>query len=109
MELSESESKLFWPVYNDYVAALRKINDRNVKLITSYAAAYENLTDSQATAFMKESMDIDSAHTKLKQEWMPKFGEVLSPKMVARFFQIENKLDAVIKFELAAEIPLVMK
>ena len=109
MELSESESKLFWPVYNEYVAALRKINDRNVKLITSFAAAYENLTDSQATAFLNESMDIDMEYVKLKQTWVPKFGKVMSPKMVARFFQTENKLDAIIDYELAAEIPLVRK
>jgi hypothetical protein len=107
MQLSEGESRGFWPVYNEYVTALRKVNDRRVKLITSYAAAYENLTDSQAKAFLKESMDIEMERMKLRENWVAKFGEVLSPKMVARFFQIENKIDAIINYELAAEIPLV--
>jgi hypothetical protein len=107
MQLTEGESRGFWPVYNDYVQELRKVNDRRVNLITSYAAAYETLTDTQAKAFLKESMDIEKARMALRESWVPKFSEVLSAKMVARFFQIENKLDAIINFELAAEIPLV--
>ena len=33
--------------------------------------------------------------------------EILPPENVMRFFQEENKLDAIINFELAGGIPLV--
>jgi hypothetical protein len=107
MQLTEGESRAFWPVYNEYVQELRKVNDRRVRLITDYATTYENLTEMQAKAFLKEAVEIEKAYAALKESWIPKFAEVLTPKMTARFFQIENKLDAIIEYELAAEIPLV--
>ena len=76
-------------------------------MLQSYAYAYENLTEIQAEAFLKESMEIQKAQLELRQSFVPKFREVLSPKMVARFFQIDNKLNAIIEYDLVAEIPLV--
>lgn len=107
MVLSEAESRNFWPVYNDYVAEVRKVNDRRARLIVNYARAYENLTETQAEAFLKESIDIDKAELKVKESFLPKFKEVLTSKRVARFYQIENKLDTIIDFGIASEIPLV--
>jgi small-conductance mechanosensitive channel len=108
MQLNEAESQRFWPVYNEYQNEVRKIGDRRLKLLQSYAYAYENLTEMQAEAFLKESMEIQKAKLELQQSFIPKFKEVLSPKMVARFYQIDHKLDAIIEYDLAAEIPLVM-
>jgi hypothetical protein len=108
MELNEAESQRFWPVYNEYQNEVRKIGDRRLKLLQSYAYAYENLTDTQAEAFLKESMEIQKAKLELQESFVPKFREVLSPKTVARFYQIDHKLDAIIEYDLAAEIPLVM-
>ena len=109
MELTDAQSKMFWPVYNDYQDATRKIADRRLKLLQSYAYAYENLTETQAEAFLKESMDIQQAKLELQRSFVPKFREVLSPKLVARFFQIDHKIDAILEYDLAAEIPLVRK
>jgi hypothetical protein len=108
MQLNEAESQRFWPVYNEHQNEVRKIGDRRLKLLQSYAYAYENLTETQAEAFLKESMEIQKAKLELQQSFIPKFREVLSPKMVARFYQIDHKLDAIIEYDLAAEIPLVM-
>lgn len=107
MELNDAQSRMFWPVYNDYQDETRKISDRRLKLLQSYAYAYENLTETQAEAFLKESMEIQQAKLELQRSFVPKFREVLSPKMVARFFQIDHKLDTIIEYDLAAEIPLV--
>jgi uncharacterized protein YutD len=107
MQLNEAESRAFWPVYNEYVENLRKINDRKVRLITDYANAYENLTETQAKAFLRESVNIDKARLELIEDYIDKFEDVLASKKVARFFQIENKIDAIIEYSLAEEIPLV--
>jgi hypothetical protein len=107
MQFTEAESKGFWPVYNEYVAEVRKVNDRRARLIVDYARAYENLTETQAEAFLKESINIDKAELKVKESYISKFKEVLTSKRVARFYQIENKLDTIIDFGIASEIPLV--
>ncbi len=36
MELTESEAKNYWPVYDDYQKELQKINQRLVKLLNDY-------------------------------------------------------------------------
>jgi len=107
MQLTDAESKMFWPVYNEYQDEIRKIADRRLELLQSYAYAYENLTETQAEAFLQESMDIQKAKLELQQTFVPKLRKVLSPKMVARFFQIDRKLDAIIEYDLVGEIPLV--
>ena len=48
MELTEEESKAFWPVYEKHQEELFQVNQRGAKLILAYAAAYQNLTDEQA-------------------------------------------------------------
>ncbi len=107
MQLNEAESRAFWPVYNDYVNELRKINDRRVELISSYARTYDNLTETQAKAFLREHVNIKKQKLALIETYMGKFEEVLASKRVARFFQIENKIDAIVEYSLAEEIPLV--
>jgi glycyl-tRNA synthetase beta subunit len=52
-------------------------------------------------------MSIQGAELKVKETYLPKFRKVLPEVKVARFLQIENKIDTLIKLDLAAEIPLI--
>ena len=108
MELTESEAKGFWPVYEDYQKDLAAINQRIVKLIESYAADYraKTLTDEKAKKLVDESIAIEQAETGLKASYVPKLSKVLPQKKVARYLQIENKIRAAVKYELAAGVPL---
>ena len=107
MPLTAPESEAFWPRYNDYQQALRKVNDRKVKLIQGYARDYPALTDEKAEEMLNEFLDIETEEVKLKKSYVKKFRKVLPAKKVTRYFQVENKLDAIINFELADSIPLV--
>jgi hypothetical protein len=107
MQLTESEAKAFWPVYESYQRDLGKINDRLIKLIDSYAASYQTMTDAAANKLVDEAVAMESDRTKLAQSYLPKFKKVLPPTKVARYYQIENKVRAVVNYELAAGIPLV--
>jgi hypothetical protein len=109
MDLTESEAKGFWPVYEQYQLALANFNQRIVNLIESYAAAYRTntLTDDKAKQLIDEFVAIGKGEAAVKEFFVPKLGEVLPPKKVARYFQIENKIRAALKYELAGEIPLV--
>jgi len=109
MDLTESEAKGFWPVYEDYQKDLAAINQRIGKLIESYAADYRanTLTDEKAKKLVDELIAIEQAETGLKASYVPKLSKVLSQRKVARYLQIENKIRAVVKYELAAQVPLV--
>lgn len=107
MQLTPAESQPFWSVYNDYEADRTKVNDRAVKVITDYAAAYPEVGDARANALLAESFDAESDLVALKKRYAKRFAKVLAPARVARFFQIERKLDAVQDLRVVAQIPLI--
>jgi hypothetical protein len=107
MQLSESEAKDFWPIYESYQAELGKLRDREIKLIEKFAASYETMSDDVAKNLLDDSLSIDSDHQKLRQSYLAKFRGILSDAKVARYYQIESKIDAVLEYELAKRIPLV--
>ncbi|MCX5878853.1 MAG: hypothetical protein NTY44_07075 [Deltaproteobacteria bacterium] len=109
MELTESEAKGFWPVYEEYQKELTAINQRIGKLIESYAADYRSntLTDEKAKKLTDELVAIGKAEAELQAASVPKLSKVMPAKKVARYLQIENKIRAALKYELAANIPVV--
>jgi hypothetical protein len=109
MELTEAEAKAFWPVYDQYQKDLGAINERIVKMIKGYADAYnaKSMTDDGAKKLVAEFVAIEKAESVMKESYVPKLSKVLPAKKVARYLQIENKIRALVKYELAGEIPLV--
>ena len=107
MQLTESEANAFWPVYEAYQAELAKLRDREVMLIEKFAANYETMSDDAAKNLLEDSLSIDSDHQKLRQSYLAKFRGVLPDTKVARYYQLESKIDAVMEYELARRIPLV--
>ena len=109
MELTESEAKGFWPIYDEYQKDLEKINRRIVGLLESYAADFrdKSLTDDKAKKLIDEAVAIEVAEANLKSTYAPKLSKALPVKKVARYLQIENKIRAVVRYELAQGVPLV--
>jgi len=107
MQLTEKEAKAFWPVYESYQKDLRKHNDQVLKLIDDYAKNYETMTDQTAQNLTNKYLALESERVKLLQSYVPKFSKAVGSKKAARYMQLENKINAVIRFELAANIPLV--
>ena len=107
MQLTESEARTFWPVYEAHQAELGKLVEREIKLIENFAAKFETMSDDVAKDLLDKSLAIDSDYQKLRQTYLAKFRGVLSDKKVARYYQLENKINAVFEYELARKIPLV--
>ena len=109
MELTEAEAKGFWPVYDAYQKDLQGINQRLLGTIKAYADAYNKgaVSDETAKKLINEVIAIEDAEVKLKRSYVPKLEKVLPGMKVARYLQIESKIRAVAKYELAANIPLV--
>ena len=108
LALTDAEARKFWPVYDGYQAELEKINRRLGQLIADYAAAYNAGPVSNATAkkLINESLAIEDTELKLKRTTMPKLEQALPGAKAARYMQIENKIRAAIRYELASGIPL---
>jgi len=108
MMLGEAAST-FWPVYNEYRAQMRKINDKLLDVITEYATAYrhDDISDKQAGILLKRYMNALEDRIRLKKRFIPKFNKVLPKKKVVRFYQLDHRLDLLVQSQIAGSIPLM--
>jgi Spy/CpxP family protein refolding chaperone len=109
MDLSEADAKKFWPVYDAYQKDLEQVNQKLGQTIKEYAEAFNKgpVQDNTAKKLLNEVLSLDEQETKLKRTYADKLEKVLPYSKVARYIQIENKIRALIKMELAQQIPLV--
>jgi hypothetical protein len=109
MDLTESEAKNFWPIYDAYQKDLQNINRRIAGLLDRYAADFHSkaLTDEKAKKLIDEALAIEQAEADLKKTYAGKLSKALPVVKAARYLQVENKIRAVIKYDLAQGVPLV--
>ena len=107
MDLTDAQAGPFWDLYSQYRAARKPAVDRLAALLVEYSKTMGTMTDTQAAKLLTETLSIQKQDAATKADWAAKFQTKLPGKVVARFFQVDNKLDAIIMFQLAAEVPLV--
>jgi hypothetical protein len=109
MDLTDSEAKQFWPIYDSYQKELDSINKQLGQTIKDYADAFNKGTIPNDTAkkLLGEALSVEEQEVKLKRSYAEKLGKVLPATKVARYIQLENKIRSLIRFELAQQIPLV--
>ena len=107
MKLNLQEVGAFIPVYEEYRTEMGKLGDRTQRVILDYAKNQDNLSDQKALALLDEWLKIKEAELKLRMKSVEDFKRVLPPKKVLRFFQLDNKFDAIVNYNLSGSIPLV--
>ncbi len=106
IEFTAEESTAFWPVYQKFQEELFPLAKRTVELIMAYATVFQSLTDDQAAIIVEEYLTIQDSRQKVVRKYFKQFNKILPAKKVFRYLQIENKLTAAARYELAQEIPL---
>ena len=107
LALTQAESTAFWPIYNKYQEDQRRVTDRLLQVINDYAATYQNMTDSTARRLLESTIGVYRDRQALMESYLPKFRAVLPERKVARYYQIEQKIRAMLDYELASNIPLI--
>ena len=109
LQLTDAEGAKFWPVYEAYQKDLQQINQRMAAVVMAYANAYNKgpVANDVAKKLLDEAVAVDDAEAKLKSSYVPKILATLPATKAARYIQIENKIRAAIRYELAEGIPLV--
>lgn len=107
MQLSPEQAAAFWPVYNEYARELSALGDLRVQGIKEYAANYGSLSDQKATELANMRFEYEGRLLALKKKYFGKFSKALTPKLAARFFQIENQLLDVLDLQVASNLPIV--
>ena len=105
--LSNEESRGFWPVYDRYEQGLAALRERLLAVIGEYTESFSTLTDEQAHDLVERYLAVDRDRNELRRSFLEPFSEVLPGKKVMRFYQMEHKMDAVLRYQLASTIPVV--
>lgn len=106
LPLTDAEAKGFWPLYDDYEKQRRPIDERANKLVVDFLASAPSLSDAQAKAMLAEALAVDEGRLRVRRDFMERMGKVIPPRKLVRFFQIENKLDSVVRADISKQIPL---
>ncbi len=107
MVFTEEESKVFWPLYNEYNEKKYVVNTKIYNNIVEYADNYETLSDEKAIELWMNSMKYKDELSKLEKTYFKHFQKILPGKKAARYFQVESKIKMLISAQLALEIPLI--
>jgi hypothetical protein len=106
MPLTNAEAAAFWPLYDTYEKERRPLDERANRLVADFVAASPSLSDTQANAMLDEALKIDEERLRLRRAWRNRMSPAIPPRKLVRFFQLENKLDSVVRADVARQIPL---
>ena len=107
MDLTPEEASRFWPIYSAYGKGLAKLGDERIAFFRMYVDNYDSLTDQQATSIVNGLLDVQARRGALQKKYFQQMSQALTPKLAARFVQVEHQLLLVLDLQLAASLPVV--
>lgn len=105
--LSPEHAEKFWPLYDRYQQEINAIGDRVLAIVEDYTASFRDLSDDKALQLMERYLAAEAERLQVRRAYLGEFKKILPGRTVARFYQIENKMDAILRYDLAATIPVV--
>jgi len=107
MQLTDSEAAAFWPLYDQYAAEVRKVNDTRFGLMKDYAQLYQTMTADQADSLIRLLAEADQTIISLRMQYLPKFEQALPGTKAALFMQLDRRLDSLMNVQMATQLPLI--
>ncbi len=107
MQLSDSEAAAFWPLYNEYAAEVRKVNDTRFALVKQYAKIYKTMTAEEADQLTRLLAEADQTIIGLRMQYLPKFEQALPGTKAALFMQLDRRLDNLFNVQIASQLPAI--
>lgn len=105
MNFSDKEGAAFWPVYRKYEYERSTIEDLRAAVIKEYAEKFTTMTDADAKAMSDRMFECDAREVELKKKYFKEFNKVLPTLTVAKFFQLEHRIDLLIGMKVESSLP----
>lgn len=106
LNLTAAQSDVFWPLYREFQAKRAPLVDRRIELLREFRDNFDGLTDEQAGGLIDGWVSLEEDIVKLRKQYVKKFRKILPDKTTLRYFQVENKLDTIIDYDLSQVTPL---
>jgi hypothetical protein len=109
MLLGPDQAAKFWPIYSEYDAALKKLNDQRTANTLEYARSYAQMTDAKADELIRKALQYQQQRSDLLARYYDRVKQSIGAIQAARFVQIENQLLMLIDLRIASSLPVVQK
>ncbi|HEY4327015.1 MAG TPA: hypothetical protein VGN20_23715 [Mucilaginibacter sp.] len=107
MNLSGAKADAFWKVYYAYEADRKKLVDVRLGILNDYLKNYKTMDDTKASSYTNRAFDNDEGITRMQRNYYPKFAVAVGPKAAAKFYQLDNYLQTIVKLEIQDNIPFI--
>lgn len=98
LNLTTEEAKVFWPVYDEFEARKKELNQNAVskyqKILT------DSLTEKQATDLIDQQIIQAQKMLDLRKEYLVKFKQILPSKKIAKLYDAEKNFRRLLMKEL---------
>ncbi len=109
LELTTEQAKIFWPLYDEYMAEVKILGDQEIKLTEEYMLNFYLMEEKTASNLLEDVLDLERDKQSLKSEYIRKMKKVLPAKVVGKFYQIDRRLSLLIDAEKVSRAPLLKK
>lgn len=99
------EANPFWAIYDEYETKRKELGKQRIDLIMRYSENYDNLSDAEIEAYMKEMMPLKNKTDKLIDTYYGKINKASGVKVAAQFYEFENYILSSIRVDIMNNIP----
>ncbi|NME67874.1 hypothetical protein [Flammeovirga aprica] len=107
MDLSLEEATKFWELYDKFELDNSELSREKTKLFEELISETDGISDEEALTMVNDLMVIQQKNLKLKKKHMKIMQKELSPKTVARFYQLNELVNSFLKTQILSELPVV--
>jgi Spy/CpxP family protein refolding chaperone len=107
LKLTEDEAKVFWPLFDEYLAARAPIFEERVSITEEFMMNYYAMDDATAKDLINKAIQSQQDLMDVRKKYLNKMFEVLPAPLVGKFFQIDNRVSAVADLVRMSATPLV--
>ena len=105
LDLSKNDAAAFWPIYDQYEGERSTLSDRRIALLKEYQQKYLTMSDDEAKSMANRMFEYDSGAMEVNRKYFKRFGKVLPTYTVAKFFEVEHRIDLVMELKASPSLP----
>lgn len=107
LKLTPAQDSAFWPLYNKYEDERTAISKTSWDLVEQYASKYETLSDEESEKMIATSIKVNQDLLKLRDKYLKTISKKVSPRVAARFIQLEDYLYTTVRADFMEIIPFI--
>jgi hypothetical protein len=107
MALDSTQAAAFWPIYKQYEAEVQTLGNERLGIIQDMAEHFDSMDDAKAKALTDRQIALEEKKLALVKKYRDEMMKALPAKTVARWLQVESRLNKLVELTVASEIPLV--